>query len=85
MTVTHCVVRMETGPTGYSWVPGCNPRHAELAAVFDSLLQVPDYQTRILECLVEPEALKQAEARRARVASALATKVEFYTMVRGEE
>jgi alpha-D-ribose 1-methylphosphonate 5-triphosphate synthase subunit PhnG len=85
MTVMHCVVRMEMGPTGYAWVPGRNPRHAELAAVFDSLLQIPDYQTRILECLVEPEALKQTEARRARVARALATKVEFYTMVRGDE
>jgi alpha-D-ribose 1-methylphosphonate 5-triphosphate synthase subunit PhnG len=76
---------MEMGSTGYSWVPGRNSRHAELAAVFDSLLQIPDYQSRILECLVEPEALKQAEARRTRVASALGTKVEFYTMVRGEE
>lgn len=85
MTVTHCVVRMETGPTGYSWVRGSNPRHAELAAVFDSLLQIPDYQTRILENLIEPEALKQAEARRVRVARALATKVEFFTMVRGDE
>jgi alpha-D-ribose 1-methylphosphonate 5-triphosphate synthase subunit PhnG len=85
MTVTHCVVRMEMGPTGYAWIPGGNPRHAELAAVFDSLLQIPDYQARILECLVEPEALKQAEARRARAARSLATKVEFYTMVRGDE
>jgi alpha-D-ribose 1-methylphosphonate 5-triphosphate synthase subunit PhnG len=85
MTVMHCVVRTEMGPTGYAWVPGRNPRHAELAAVFDSLLQIPDYQTRILECLVEPEALNQAEARRARVGRALATKVEFYTMVRGDE
>jgi alpha-D-ribose 1-methylphosphonate 5-triphosphate synthase subunit PhnG len=85
MTVTRCVVQMEMGPAGYSWVPGRNPRHAELAAVFDSLLQIPDYQTRILEYLVEPEALRQAEVRRARAARALATKVEFYTMVRGDE
>jgi alpha-D-ribose 1-methylphosphonate 5-triphosphate synthase subunit PhnG len=85
MTVTHCVVQLEMGPTGYSWVPGRNLRHAELAALFDSLLQTPDYQTRILEDLVEPEALRQAEVRRARAAQALATKVEFYTMVRGDE
>jgi len=85
MTVTRCVVQMKMGPTGYSWVPGRNPRHAELAAVFDSLLQIPDYQTRILENLIEPEALRQAVVRRARVARALATKVEFYTMVRGDE
>jgi len=85
MTVTRCVVRMEMGPRGCSWVPGRNARHAELAAVFDSLLQTPAYQTRILKCLVEPEARKQAEVRRARAARALATKVEFYTMVRGDE
>jgi alpha-D-ribose 1-methylphosphonate 5-triphosphate synthase subunit PhnG len=66
-------------------VPGRNLRHAELAALFDSLLQTPDYQTRILEDLVEPEALRQAKVRRARAAQALATKVEFYTMVRGDE
>ena len=85
MTVTRCVVQLERGPAGYSWVPGRNSRHAELAAVFDSLLQTPDYQARILESLVEPEALRQAEVRRARVARALATKVEFYTLVRGDE
>src|SRR5262249_26986863 len=41
MTMTRCAVRLEDGApvTGLAFVAGRDQRHAELAAVFDALLQ----------------------------------------------
>ena len=42
MTVTRCSVGLPDGTVGHAWVGGRSPRHAELAAVFDALLQDPE-------------------------------------------
>ena len=41
MTVTRCAVALDTGETGFGYVAGRAQRHAELAALFDALLQEP--------------------------------------------
>jgi alpha-D-ribose 1-methylphosphonate 5-triphosphate synthase subunit PhnG len=85
MTVTRCSVTLDDGRVGHAWVPGRDGRHAERAAALDALLQ--DEAARgVLEGLVigPLEAARRARQQeiRARVAG---TRVEFYTMVRGEE
>jgi alpha-D-ribose 1-methylphosphonate 5-triphosphate synthase subunit PhnG len=85
MTVTRCAVTLDDGRVGHAYVPGRDHRHAERAAVLDALLQ--DETTRgLLERLVIAPLAAARQARqqetRARVAG---TKVEFFTMVRGEE
>ena len=85
MTVTRCSVTLDGGRVGHAYVPGRDRRHAERAAVLDALLQ--DETTRgLLERLVIAPLAAARRARqqetRARVAG---TKVEFFTMVRGEE
>lgn len=86
MTVTRCTVRMPSGAgavVGHAYVRGRDKRHAELAARFDAMLQVQVYSASIMRDVIEPLALGQA-ARRAVVArKAAATKVDFFTMVRG--
>ena len=41
MTVTRCTVRTDSGQVGHAYVAGRDARQAELAAVFDALLQDP--------------------------------------------
>ncbi len=84
MTMTRCSVRLEDGTTGFGHVAGRNRRHAELAALFDALLQDPARHEAIAGTLIEPLAQAQADRRAVRAAEAAATRVDFVTMVRGE-
>ena len=84
MTVTRCAVQVEGGATGMSWVAGRDRRHAELAAVLDALLQDEGRRAGLIELAVVPLESAQAERRRAASAKAASSKVEFFTMVRGE-
>ena len=84
MTVTRCSLRLATGEVGHAHVQGRSRDHARRAALIDALMQTPrasEVQARILTPLAEAEAA----ARSLRAAKAAATKVEFFTMVRGED
>ena len=83
MTVTRASVRLDCGAIGHAWVQGCGADHARMAALADALMQTDragDIRARLLDPLAEAEAAR----RRQRAAKAAATKVEFFTMVRGE-
>lgn len=87
MTVTRCSVRVgdgDDGPIGHGYVAGRDRRHAELAAVLDALLQDAARRPELLRRVVRPLAERQAARRREVAARAAATRVEFFTMVRGE-
>ncbi|MBC3908496.1 phosphonate C-P lyase system protein PhnG [Undibacterium umbellatum] len=84
MSVTRCALRLATGETGVAYVAGRDQRHAEWAAIFDALMQGehgPAVETNIIKPL---EALLQ-QKREQLQAEAQATRVEFMTMVRGED
>ncbi len=85
MTVTRCAVTMDDGVVGIAYVQGRSLRHAEQAAIADALLQMPDWHETVQAQLIQPLARQHAERaeRQARVAAQ--TKVEFFTMVRGED
>lgn len=83
MTVTRCAVRLPDGTTGHSYAAGRDRRKAELAALFDALLQSDD--SALLEAaVIAPVAHRQAAGRELVSRKAAATKVEFFTMVRGD-
>ena len=84
MTVTRCAVTGPGGVIGHAYVRGRDLRHADLAARFDALLQDPARRPVLLAAVVEPLAAGQAAARSAVAGKAAATRVEFFTMVRGE-
>jgi len=84
MTVTRCVVRLADGRTGYSYLAGRDKPRAELAALADAHLQGPQ-QTHWLNTLIEPLAQAQARRRAEQDAATAASKVEFFTLVRGED
>jgi alpha-D-ribose 1-methylphosphonate 5-triphosphate synthase subunit PhnG len=82
-TVTRCVVRV--GDTlGFSYALGHDRRKALLAAVADALLQ-GENATTVMSKLIEPLAERQATARVIASRKAAATKVDFFTLVRGAD
>jgi len=85
MTVTRCSVELEDGTTGHAYAGGRDRRHAELSAVFDALLQRPATTELLQRTLVEPLARAQHARRQATATRAAASRVEFFTLVRGED
>ncbi|MCR9214274.1 MAG: phosphonate C-P lyase system protein PhnG [Proteobacteria bacterium] len=85
MTVTRCSVRLSDGTVGHAYIAGRNQRHAELAAAFDALLQNPERQEEIEDTVITPLQKRHQQGRDDRSKKAAATKVDFYTMVRGED
>jgi len=90
MTVSRCVVALEGGAAqsnamGVGYVQGRDRRRAELVAVFDALSQDAAGAERIEQMLIAPVERKLAEQRATRDAKVAATKVDFFTLVRGED
>ena len=84
MTVTRASVRLAEGPVGHGYVQGRSKAHALTAALVDALMQT-DQCDEIAAAVVTPlrQAAEAAKAQRA--AKAEATKVDFFTMARGED
>ncbi len=80
-TVTRCAIRLPGGTIGFSYALGRDRKKAELAAIADALLQ--DGDATIAEG-VEKLGTSQQAARELASRKAAATKVDFFTMVRGE-
>jgi alpha-D-ribose 1-methylphosphonate 5-triphosphate synthase subunit PhnG len=85
MTVTRCSVRLESGLVGHAYIAGRKPRLAELAALFDALMQDSQFRDRLEATLIDPVANDLEQARQRRVAKTAASKVSFFTMVRGDD
>jgi alpha-D-ribose 1-methylphosphonate 5-triphosphate synthase subunit PhnG len=84
MTVTRCSVRLTSGAVGHGYVQGRGHDAARAAALIDALAE--DGQAETLEAAVlAPLRQEAAAARAARAARAAATKVDFFTMARGED
>jgi len=84
MTVTRCSVQLADGTVGHAWVQGRDRGHATRAAVVDALMQTAQaaaLQITVLDVLVA----EAARAASARAEKAAATKVDFFTLVRGED
>ncbi len=84
VTMTRCVVALSNGLAGFGYVQGRSKRHAELAALFDAMLQDPDHQSELLNHWINPMHESWEAERKTRSKKSAATKVDFFTMVRGE-
>ena len=84
VTVTRCALTLGTGEVGHAYIQGRNKADAEAVAVVDALMQTAaaaNLQAKVLDVLDAEQTAK----REARAAKAAATKVDFFTMVRGED
>lgn len=92
MTVTRCALRLEAQPgevqaqavVGHGYVQGRSKAKAEMAARVDALMQTSRAAEIEAQVLVPLRAERDAQ-KRARAAKAAATKVDFFTLVRGED
>ncbi|ESZ05467.1 hypothetical protein X737_35725 [Mesorhizobium sp. L48C026A00] len=82
VTMTQCALRLTDGTTGFAFVLGCDERHAELAAVFDALLQRADDIATASRRFVAQFEATQLDRRELRSRRAASTKVEFFAMAR---
>jgi alpha-D-ribose 1-methylphosphonate 5-triphosphate synthase subunit PhnG len=85
MTMTRCTLRTADGLVGSAYVAGRSLRQAELAALLDALLQDPAHQAQLLALVVDPLARAQDLRRARRVERSAPTRVDFFTVVRGED
>lgn len=83
VTVARASVRLECGTVGHAHVQGRDKDHARRAAVLDALLQTAQ-GAALRDTVLEPLAQAEMAAQQARARKAAATKVEFFTMVRGD-
>ncbi|MEO0409236.1 MAG: phosphonate C-P lyase system protein PhnG, partial [Cyanobacteria bacterium P01_A01_bin.135] len=90
ITITRCVVQLPGEESkgeaiaGFGYVAGRSQRHAELAAVCDALLQHPRWAAAVKAQVIEPLEAAAAMAREAEAAEAESTRVNFFTLLRGE-
>lgn len=93
MTLTRCVIQLSLAAgeqvddefiSGFGYVAGRSQRHAELAAVCDALLQHPDWQSKVQAQVIEPLQGAAYRQRAAETAEVDSTRVNFFTLLRGE-
>jgi alpha-D-ribose 1-methylphosphonate 5-triphosphate synthase subunit PhnG len=83
MTVARCSLQLADGTIGHSYAAGRDLRKAELAALFDALLQTAA-APQVERMLIEPLAGQMAARREITSRKAAATKVDFVGMVRAK-
>ncbi|MEM7439785.1 MAG: phosphonate C-P lyase system protein PhnG [Pseudomonadota bacterium] len=84
MTVTRCALSLTTGEVGHAYIQGRRKEDAQAAALVDALMQT-DAAAEVQAQVIDPLKQEIDAARSARVQKAAATKVDFFTMVRGED
>jgi alpha-D-ribose 1-methylphosphonate 5-triphosphate synthase subunit PhnG len=85
MSATRCTLKLSAcASTGVGWVAGRRPAHAEAVALADALLQSPAHRNRVQNEVVEPLIAQREAELAAQAARTASTKVEFFTMTRGE-
>ncbi len=83
-TVSRASIRLDDGTVGHGQTLGTDGAKARLAAIFDALFQQPDRKTEV-EMLLAAIAARVVAEDAAKTRQAAATRVDFFTMVRGED
>lgn len=83
-TVTRCVVSLDTRTLGFAYALGTDRHKALLAAILDARIQEADGESWLHDA-VDQLAQRQQQARDLASRKAAATKVDFFTMVRGSD
>jgi alpha-D-ribose 1-methylphosphonate 5-triphosphate synthase subunit PhnG len=84
-TVTRAVVELPGGERGYAHILGRDAEQARLAAIFDALWQKPAQRKAVEERVLKPIAARLAATSAKASAEIAATRVDFFTLKRGED
>lgn len=83
-TVSRAAVRLSTGQVGFGYVLGRNTQKAQMIALCDALLQSDEFAEAVEQNVVAPLRAAMISDRNRKAAETAATRVDFYTLVRGE-
>jgi len=83
-TMTRCVIRLVDGTMGFSYALGRDGKKAEHAAILDAVLQTASAHRQALLAQIDRLAEEQQAQRDLVSRKAAATKVNFFTLVRGD-
>lgn len=84
VTVSRATVRLADGTVGHGQRLGTDKELARLAAVFDALFQGETHRG-VADALAHTVAARIAQEDRKRDSEAAATRVDFFTLVRGDD
>jgi len=83
-TVSRASIRLDDGTVGHGQALGTDGAKARLAATFDALFQQPARKAEV-ETLLDAVAARVAKEDAEKARQTAATRVDFFTMVRGED
>lgn len=84
-TVTRATVKLPTGEVGHAWALGRDRQKARISALVDALAQRPEHAGTVEAGILAPLRESLDEEDRRRRDETAATRVDFFTMVRGED
>lgn len=85
VTVTRATIRLGSGAVGHAQALGTDREKARLAAIFDALWQDDAMKDFVEERLFSPITARIAGVDRRKADETAATRVDFFTMVRGDD
>ncbi len=85
MTVTRCSIKLNDGFIGHGYVSGRDKRHAEFAALFDALMQNESISEQLEQGLLTEIESRILLHKRDVATKTASTKVDFFTLTRGED
>src|ERR1700743_1219713 len=83
-TVSRAAVRLGTGEIGFGYTLGRDREKARMIALCDALVQSETFADDIETHVIAPLRAAILARRSRKAAEVAATRVDFYTMVRGE-
>ncbi len=84
MTITRCTGKIEE-VIGFGYVGGRSYRHAELAALCDGLMQIPEWHDIVQSIVIEFLEAEASHKKEIQQCQTEATKVNFFTLARGDD
>jgi alpha-D-ribose 1-methylphosphonate 5-triphosphate synthase subunit PhnG len=83
-TVSRAAVRLSTGEVGFGYVLGRDRQKARMIALCDALVQSTEFADAVEVNVLAPLRAAMISKRNRKAAETAATRVDFYTLVRGE-
>ncbi len=83
-TVSRAAVRLASGEVGFGYALGRDRQKARLIALCDALVQSDEFSDAVETTVLAPLRAGLASERERKAAETAATRVDFYTLVRGE-
>ena len=83
-TVSRAAVRLSTGEVGFGYTLGRDGDKARMIALCDAMVQSDEFAAAVEADVIAPLRAAMIEQRNRKAAETAATRVDFYTLVRGE-